>query len=383
MRQGFFNIIFLVTLFLNILFSSPCTHASGKVLLIVNENLYPSIADVCSTFEVDLAQEGYLPIRWQTDDTTNPAVIKDTLHAYWDSGNLQGAILIGNIRAPYTVVRTGDFSDPEHQKWYFSLDACDMYYTDFTGEWTIINDLDQYLCDSVPPYVSYCYEYPSCNTFQDEYLVTFDYESSGVIKEQYKSEIWLGRIMAHNLSITEKDEAAIIRDYFNWNHLFRGGNYSIPSRAHLCDAINSPVIDHSMDFSGIFWEVTKDPHCTEAQYLSRLSETGGSRLIYLLAHSSPSGHSMYSGYISTAELLETPKNGAFYILNACSACRWDNYVSSPSSPNYLGGIYVFAKTHQDGDFGLCAMGFTGVGGFNHLYYLTDHLHDYPESNWGC
>ncbi len=257
-----------------------------------------------------------------------------------------------------------------------------MYYTDLTGEWTIIENLDSYLCDSVPPYVSYCYEYPSCNTFKDEFLVTFDYQSPGVNREEYKSEIWLGRIMAHNLDIPGKDEASIIRDYFDWNHALRSGNYSIPSRVHLCDAINSPVVDHSMNFSGIFSEETKDPHCTKSRYLTRLSETDGSRLIYLLAHSTPSLHQMYSGSINTGDLLETPKNAVFYMLNACSACRWDNYVSFPSSPNYLGGIYTFAKTHDNGDFGLCAMGFTGVGGFNNLYYFTDYLHDNLESNYG-
>ncbi|MBN2602684.1 MAG: T9SS type A sorting domain-containing protein, partial [Candidatus Thermoplasmatota archaeon] len=76
------------------------------------------------------------------------------------------------------------------------------------------------------------------------------------------------------------------------------------------------------------------------------------------------------------------KNSVFYLLNTCSACRWDEFVSAPTDPNYLGGLYVFDKSHSNGDFGLGAIGFTGVGGFNNLNFFTQYYDDHPYSNYG-
>jgi hypothetical protein len=76
------------------------------------------------------------------------------------------------------------------------------------------------------------------------------------------------------------------------------------------------------------------------------------------------------------------KNSVFYLLNACSACRWDEFVSTPSDPNYMGGLYVFGKTHPQGDFGLGAIGITGVGGFNNLQFFTECYYVSPAAPYG-
>ena len=57
-------------------------------------------------------------------------------------------------------------------------------------------------------------------------------------------------------------------------------------------------------------------------------------------------------------------------VNACSAVRWDQYVSTPTNPNYMGGLYVFNRNESTGDFGLGVVGFTGVGGFDNLRFLA-------------
>jgi parallel beta-helix repeat protein len=89
---------------------------------------------------------------------------------------------------------------------------------------------------------------------------------------------------------------------------------------------------------------------------------------------------MYDRSLTVDEIDNSNKTSVFYILNACSACRWDNYVSSPTNPNYLGGIYVFDKSEMD--YGLGVIGFTGVGGFNVLNFFSDYLNMNPNGSYG-
>ncbi len=51
MKMLFF--ISIMALALSMPFSLSDAYASGRILLIVNEDLYPSIAGACSTFEED------------------------------------------------------------------------------------------------------------------------------------------------------------------------------------------------------------------------------------------------------------------------------------------------------------------------------------------
>jgi hypothetical protein len=69
-------------------------------------------------------------------------------------------------------VRTGDYSNPNQQIVYISLDACDHYYMDLDGSWEHIENPD--FCEDAPSFVSTCYTYDSCDIFKNEYLVYFD-----------------------------------------------------------------------------------------------------------------------------------------------------------------------------------------------------------------
>jgi len=45
-------------------------------------------------------------------------------------------------------------------------------------------------------------------------------------------------------------------------------------------------------------------------------------------------------------------------------------------------VYVFDKSDDGGGFGVGAIGFTGVGGFNNLNYFTERYNDFPFANYG-
>jgi hypothetical protein len=447
--------------------------APGTVLIMINEDIYGQIQEDLGVFKSDLTNEGYLVEETLVDSAAEPLEIRSTIKSYYDNDNLVGAILVGDIVAPYFEAHSGDFSNPDALEIWIALDATDMYYMDLDGDWEHV--ANPHFCEDAPPNVVECNEYPSCGTFRNEYLVYLDEDkewdySEIEDKEQYKAEIWVSRIMGHNLDIPDtsatppdltvfgpeidglsvnvngavfpgtdgttitrihwdwgdgnsedhwfaayhtyaqegdyviavtayqsdglysietrqiswrpsRSEAQIINDFFRWNHEYRTGDYAVSDKAYLLcsgDGYN----DQEMDYSQIFSTVVKAEKVTEGEFMNYLQDPDGSELMYFTAHSGPQVHVWYDGGMSASELLQLQKNSVFYLLNACSSCRWDQYVSSPLSPNYLGGLYVFSKTHSDGDYGLGAIGFTGVGGFNNLEFFTDYLNSVEEPTYG-
>jgi PKD repeat protein len=355
------------------------------VLLLVNGNIYPQIRSRLSVFEQDLGNEGYHVMNVTVHEETSPSEIKNVIISYYHSAeNLVGAILIGNVRAAYSEICTGDYSNPNALKIWISLDAVDMYYMDMDGYWENVTRLDFYA--HKPPNVVEVHLYPSCQDFYNEYIVypnetrKWDY---GQIENrtQYKAEIWVSRIMAHNLKVIGKNETDMINEFFDWDHSYRTGVYDVSSKAYiLCSG--SGYNEQGMDYSKMFDNVIKKENVTKNDFITCLGDLNGSKLTYLTAHSWPHGHALYDVSLGVDELDKKNKTSIFYILNACSACRWDQYVTSPTNPNYLGGLYVFDTEKTSNNHGLGVIGFTGVGGFNFLKYFTDCLNSNPETTYG-
>jgi hypothetical protein len=367
---------------------------ASAVLLLIDSTLSPQLGTSYTTYKQDLANEGFIVLEETVGTSAQPPEIKAIIQDYnasisSTSTKLEGVILIGNLKAPYSIVKTGDYSNPYALKLWLSLDATDMYYSDLDGDWDHITaDGFQDIVNNPPSNVVELNQEQSCLDFINEYLVDFDKEKvwdyqSITNKDQYSIEIWVARIMGHNLSIPGKTEIDILDDYFTWNHTFRTGGYEISSTCFMLNATGSGYNDQGMDYSNIFEEVIASRNVTKEIYLTSLQQESGSKLFYSTIHSCPKWHQLSNGaLITTSELLDIKKNSAFYLLNACSACRWDEFVSVPNDPNYLGGLYVFDKSHLNGDFGLGAIGFTGVGGFNNLNFFTQYYYNYPFSTYG-
>lgn len=227
---------------------SPTSHtvisdesASGQfvdvvpsILIIVEEQLFPKIQNQLVVFEHDLEREGYGVSNCTVTNQTQPKEIREMLKSYYLENDMVGAMLLGSIKAAYSEVRfvpTYQNPLPVH----ISLDAIDAYYMDLDGYWENVTHPD--FLAHMPANVTPTLE-PSCSTFYDEYIVypdetkKWDY-STIENKTQYHAEIWVSRIMAHNLNIGE-DEAKIINNFFEWNHKYRTGGMLIFLIRRIC-----------------------------------------------------------------------------------------------------------------------------------------------------
>ena len=365
---------------------------AAAVLLMVDSTLHPQLGTSYTTYKDDLAKEGFSVFEETVDPSAQPPEIKTIIQEYSASLSsisvkLEGVILIGNLKAPYSIIKCGDYSNPDSLKLQFSLDATDMYYGDLDGNWDHLTAEEfNYIFDNPPPNVVELHTVQSCTDFINEYIVDFDKEKvwdyqSITNKDQYSIEIWVARIMGHNLSIPGKTEIDILNDYFTWNHIFRTGGYKISSTCFMLNAIGSGYNDQGMDYSDIFTDVFMGQNVTKETYLTYLQRESGGKLMYLTAHSWAKGHCLSDSTVTASDMLGIKKNCVFYLLNTCSACRWDEFVSDPTDPNYLGGLYVFDKSHINGDFGVGAIGFTGVGGFNNLNFFTEYYYNHPGASY--
>lgn len=353
------------------------TTAKTPILLLVNETIYPSIANRLSVFRQDILIDGYDTIISLLSNGLCPYQIKDIIKSYYLENHITGCILIGDVKAAYTEIRTGDSSSV-----WISLDAADMYYMDLDGYWENVTHPDFY-AHKPPSETRQVFLYDSCEIFYDEYIVymneskKWDY-STIENKAQYEAEIWVSRIMGHNLEIPGKNETEIINEFLLWDHQYRTEHKPIEDRAYLLNAVGSGYNDQNMNYTSIFDSIVEKEYLTKDEYVNCLSNPNGSKLFYLTAHSGHNIHCLYDSNLMVNELANLNKTSVFYILNACSSCRWDQ--GAVLNPNYLGGMYVFDKTELD--YGLGAMGFTGVSGFNWLEFFTDYLNANPCGSYG-
>ena len=368
------------------------------MVFVVEEGIRSSISSGLRTFREDLEEEGYVVWVEAVSNTVTPRQIRELLRTYYSSSDLKGAILIGDLPAAYFQWHGLDCTDPANPIAVTNLHSTDMYYMDLTGKWTHLSNPEPFrgcpdtACGGTP-IAEYRIE-REWYAFQDEYIVTLDadkeWEGKGLTpkgyanKAQYDIEIWVSRIMGHNLDISGKDEVQIIKDYLTKNHAYRSGMFAVADCAYVLNGMEQQGHDPNMevDFSNLFSPVVKRYEVTQGDYEQFVESRNGCELAITIAHSHPGGHAMADGILSTAELLNIDKRVLFWLLPACSAYRWDSYVTAPGNPNYLGGVYVFAKTHAQGDYGLGAIGVSGVGGVYHLDAFAEYMNSHADASYG-
>lgn len=163
------------------------------VLLLVEDGVLSQLGTAYAEFKADLVHEGFTVLQDAVAASTQPPEIKAIIQGYWSDPAyaLEGTILIGDLKAPYFISKTGDFSDPEALEVWLSLDPTDMYYEDLDGSWDHLTVEEFHdIVANPPPEVVELYQYPSCSTFENEYLVSFDKEKEW----DYQYTLSMGRV---------------------------------------------------------------------------------------------------------------------------------------------------------------------------------------------
>jgi len=176
-----------------------------------------------------------------------------------------------------------------------------------------------------------------------------------------EADIWVGRLLAFNLTENGASEIAMMNNYFDKNHRYRSGEFRLLDKA-LAYLDNDWCMYGWENEVGLAYPTTDavtDVYQTNREdYMQRVRESTNNQYENLLicSHSSPWAHYLYWGtgpydysLFHNYEIEQIDVQVFFYNLFACSNAR---YVENDD----MGSWYTFQST-----YGLLSVGSTKTG----------------------
>ena len=295
---------------------------ANTVLIILDSSIQSNIQLSLNQYKKDLEAEGYTVIIYAVSGGT-PDDLRTLLQEHYSTG-LVGAVLIGDLPLAWYEI------DNQPEPWPSYEDfPCDLYFMDLDGIWTDTN--------------------PTSNCQEG----VFDGHSG-----ETAPEIWIGRLYAHTVS---DNEIALLTNYFAKIHDYRIGALTLKKRSLVyvdddwVSWAKNLEDDVSLAYSTTVLVSDKATTCRNDYRDIRL--VGNYEWMHVRLHSSYRKHYFkiddgweiekpYNTFasVSSYDIRRKDPKAFFYILNACSACRY-------TETNYIGGWYIFVDTYGIGVIG--------------------------------
>jgi hypothetical protein len=304
-------------------FDARCIYSGSKgdtpICIVVNTLLQPLIESAFWQFVSDLELEGHTPNVYTATNNGDEASLKDILISEWNTRNIAGAILIGDLPVAWYEMDVWD-----HEEF-----PIDLFFMDLDGGW-------------------------------------FDWDFDGLYESHedgsgdMEADIWVGRLMASNLTDHGASERVMMNNYFDKNHRYRTGELRLLDKA-LAYIDNDWCMygwENDVALAHPLTDEVIDPYqTTRDDYMLRVRQSTDNRYENLLicSHSSPWAHYLYRGdgyyydLFHNYEIETIDVQVLFYNLFACSNCR---FVENDD----MGSWYLFQST-----YGLLSVGSTKTG----------------------
>lgn len=260
----------------------------GKMLVLVDSNVYASVKASIDIYVIDLARDGYWADVYVVTGGTPPM-----LRAFLQEKSPIGAVLVGSI-----VVAWYDHEGDQF--------PCDLYYMDLDGTWSDPNGDGKFE------------------------------EHTGDVGP----EIWISRIYTPT---ADGNDADLINDFFARNHKYRNGQLG-HARSALSYVDDDWTGFADCGFLNMFDSSVVTTYTTPIQTdvdLYKAEIQSRRAWAQVCAHSWTQGHALrvdtVNEYVDTPYFRDVnPPNAHFYNLFACGPGRF-------TSADYLAGWYLFDK----------------------------------------
>lgn len=197
---------------------APILEDTGKVLLIVRDNIASSAGGELEQLRQDLIREGWEVLRQDVNEGASPQQIRSIIQsAYGNSGGaLKHVMLLGHVTVPYSGNIMPDGHGNHQGAW-----PADGYYADMDGNWT----------DS------------SVFTRTAERQANWNVAGDGKFDQgQYPAtlKVGVGRIDFYQMTCyankaNARSEIDLTRQYLNKDHAFRSGQWQVSPRGVILD----------------------------------------------------------------------------------------------------------------------------------------------------
>lgn len=309
-----------------------------RVLIFVNDTLYPNIQVKLERYVADMEIQGYA-VDLYTCNYGTAEQLKQFITEH--STGLAGCVLIGDIPCAWYEVEN------DCDEYGYAEFPCDLFLMDLDGEWR---------------------DDRSDGPMQEG---VYDGHLSGSGDEG--PEIFVGRIDASRIS--GDTEANLTNNYLDKLHQFYTGGISQTDYA-----LTYTEDDWSEDPE--FWEdisyaypengAIKAPAINRDDYRNNRLASATYEFIQLACHSNSGGHKFErGGWLSSNAVKSVPPQALFYNLFCCSALRF-------TDDNCLGGAYLFNQSNTS----LATIGSTKTGSmlvFHKFYSVLGEEKSFGEA----
>ncbi len=302
---------------------SASIQKSETIAVIVESSIFPNVSEAVFQYRKDLNDTGYHIILY-TNPIATAEALKTLLSNWYESDNLVGAVLIGQL--PYAL-----FHHDESTEFSAETFICDLFLMDLDGQWSDWNPIDG----------------------------VYDTHSSTPLTDRFP-EIFVGRIDPSCLT-WGSGTAQHITNYLSRIHDYRIGGVQRYRRALAY------IDDDWSGYWGIRWSadlglayedctsIRLPPTHTNATDWSTNRLTQNYQWGHLCAHSSATTHyfgpgGTGEGTVSSSQIRAAPPSFNFYNLFSCSGAKW-------TTSDNLAVTYTFS-----GDFSLATIGSSKTGG---------------------
>lgn len=299
----------------------------GRVMVVVNTQLYERLEGSFHSFIRDLGDEGYDVILASVEGGTPDELKGFIREQLGDDG--EGVILFGELPLAWFENYEHFYDEHRPDRPVMVEYPIDLYFMDLDGEWS-------------------------------------DTSGNGVFDQHvgsWEPDIWLGRVAAYNLFRVRED--TLIASYLERLSRYRRGELALPHQGlAFIDDDWIPWSERWRDYLGLAWGLTHlvaDPESTSAAtYRSYLSHWE-CEVVQVAVHSTSDSHGFFIDNHSRYDYFryrhlrdEVIPRAFFYNLFACSVMNLARDLA-------LGPLYALK-----GPYGLGAVGPTKVGGM--LFY---------------
>ncbi|MCF7910936.1 MAG: hypothetical protein K9M99_00280 [Candidatus Cloacimonetes bacterium] len=296
----------------------------GTWLAIVDSGLYVSLEIELAVWTQDLEREerNVIILSWTG---TSYIDLKTVISDYYDSDNILGVFLLGNLPVFwFELWEDWDADGVQGESEYWVEFPMDQYFADLDGIWS---DLDN---DGV-----------------------YDLHDGDMA-----AELAISRLRADNLSYAG-EEVQILSNWFERNHLYRNGvltdsdialGYIDDDWSYWADEYENALL---MNYSEV--EMVSEINNTTAYDYRENRWNGTYEWIQVHVHSGPDAHYFYQNngsmyqLVHNNEILPCNPNAMFYNLFCCSNARF-------TQDNSMGSLYVLGNEH-----GMASIGSTKTG----------------------
>lgn len=285
----------------------------GNIAILTDQTLAPYLANEIQQLVLSLTAEGYTVFEYQTSGGT-PETLRTFLQEIYDTNNIEGVLLIGNL--PVAWFEVYDYGGSLAQ---FPMD---LFYMDLDGTWL----------DTIS----------TGNGKYDGHVGSINLE------------IYVGRLLPTGIGL----DTLVLRKYFTKDIRYREDLMNLQKRALVfVDDDWVPWAQQWADDVALLFPDTINywhPETTRASlYRTRLDTS--QTWVSVFAHSAPSLHqftynsgAQYDYYYANEYISQNPPTN-FYNFFACSFCRY-------TQAGYGGGQAIFNE-----DYGIGAIGSTKSG----------------------